>query len=391
MVFHQLKPYAHQIEYWYTDISKAFLMFAQEQYGRDNPYLEYKLWDIEKPLADQGIEPGGFDIAVAANVLHATRNIRQSLRNAKAALKTNGILLINELTRKAMFGTLTFGLLDGWWLYEDDHLRIPISPLLYPGTWQKVLEEEGFRQIHFPAASVNEPGQHVIVAESDGVIRQKKKKHLTREKTKDTDKPLVIQEKKPSHQLESNRDLSPPTTAQAIKEETISTPGISHKLTEEYVKTMIIDQLSESLRISRSSIANHVAFSDYGVDSIISVNFIKQISDRLGVTINSAILFDYTTVDELTGYIVKTYQEPIEEQMKLSSGKPSGQKMAEDTDRLSRPGSRLTANNGEGTPDKIDDSQLIKDLENQFLTNEISTETLIEVLDKYVNEVSNER
>ncbi|WP_250625011.1 class I SAM-dependent methyltransferase [Bacillus subtilis] len=33
---------------------------------------------------------GGYDAVIAANVLHATKNIRQTLRNAKAVLKKTG-------------------------------------------------------------------------------------------------------------------------------------------------------------------------------------------------------------------------------------------------------------------------------------------------------------
>jgi hypothetical protein len=41
-------------------------------------------------------EPGAYDVAIATNVLHATRNIRQALRHAKAALRRNGWLLLND-------------------------------------------------------------------------------------------------------------------------------------------------------------------------------------------------------------------------------------------------------------------------------------------------------
>ena len=67
-------------------------------------------------------------MAIATNVLHATRNIREALRNAKAALKRNGLLVLNETTRKSILATLTLGLVDGWWLYEDENLRFPAHP-----------------------------------------------------------------------------------------------------------------------------------------------------------------------------------------------------------------------------------------------------------------------
>src|SRR5262249_1035930 len=106
------------------------------------------------------------------NVLHATPNIRRSLRHAKAALKRGGVLLLHELSGKSLYTHLTFGLLEGWWLYEDGELRVPGAPALTPASWQAVLEEVGFRAIHFPHAEAHVTGLQVVVAQSDGIVRQ---------------------------------------------------------------------------------------------------------------------------------------------------------------------------------------------------------------------------
>src|SRR6266545_2488790 len=175
MVLRKLKPHRDQIEeYCYTDISKAFLMHAEKQYAPDNPYLTCSIFNVEEPLAGQGVSAGAYDLVIATNVLHATTNIRATLRNAKAVLKQNGLFLINELSNNSLFTHLTFGLLEGWWRYEDATLRIPGSPGLYPDTWQTVLEGEGFRSILFPAEKAHDLGQQIVVAESDGVVRQKR-------------------------------------------------------------------------------------------------------------------------------------------------------------------------------------------------------------------------
>ncbi|MEM7393008.1 MAG: SDR family oxidoreductase, partial [Verrucomicrobiota bacterium] len=117
-----LTPFASKIEeYCFSDISQAFLMHAEETYASDYPWLTCRLWNIE----EQDIELGTYDLVIAANVLHATANIRRTLRNAKSALREGGLMVLNEISDKSLFGHLTFGLLDGWWLYEDAELRIP--------------------------------------------------------------------------------------------------------------------------------------------------------------------------------------------------------------------------------------------------------------------------
>ena len=175
-IFEKLRSYREQMEeYRYTDLSKAFLLHAEEKYGKDAPYLKYGILDAERGLAEQGIEVGSYDVVIAANVLHATKNIRETTRNAKAALKKNGLLLLNEMNGKSLFTHLTFGLLDGWWTYEGEALRLEGSPGLSPESWRRVLEQEGFRGVSFPAAAAHELGLQIIMAESDGVIRQRLK------------------------------------------------------------------------------------------------------------------------------------------------------------------------------------------------------------------------
>src|SRR5436305_7954751 len=169
MVFQSLLPYQEYIqEYCYTDLSQVFLLHAKQTYGPQNPYLTYRIFNVERPLADQGITPGDYDLVIAANVLHTTSNIRQALCNAKALLKPHGLLLLNESSVKSVFLHLTFGLLEGWWLYKDTDLRLPGCPFLEWQTWQAVLQQEGFHHFFFPAQEASEMGQQIIVAESVG-------------------------------------------------------------------------------------------------------------------------------------------------------------------------------------------------------------------------------
>ncbi|ARZ71657.1 polyketide synthase [Streptomyces albireticuli] len=173
-MFTALRPYTEHIEtYTYTDLSKAFLNHARASYGPGVPYLTCTRLDAEQPLAGQGIDPGSYDLVIAANVLHATRDTRNTLRNAKAALRDGGWLLLNELSAFEIFGHLTFGLLEGWWLFEDTSLRVPGSPALSPESWREVLEGEGFPSVVMVLPEARELGQQIIAARSDGIARQR--------------------------------------------------------------------------------------------------------------------------------------------------------------------------------------------------------------------------
>ena len=113
-MFDCLKEYQRYVkEYCYTDISQVFLNFAEEAYGDEVPFPTYQILDIEAPVVEQEIELGSYDIVLAANVLHATKNMRKTLRNTKSLLKKGGLLLLNEISQNMVFNHMTFGLLEG--------------------------------------------------------------------------------------------------------------------------------------------------------------------------------------------------------------------------------------------------------------------------------------
>ena len=287
MVFRKTRPYlTHIQEYCYTDISKAFLMHAEKEYGPENPYLTYAVFNVEMPVNGQGVSAGGYDIAIAANVLHATKNIHQTLENAKALLKKNGLLLLNEISRNLLFTHLTFGLLEGWWLYEDPDLRISGCPGLLPKNWQKVLESEGFRSVFFPAEAVHDLGQQIIVAESDGIVRQQQAWASPQKRDAD---------------FRRRAFECPPSEI----------PHSEIQTAADHVRKTIMEKLSESLKVDINLIDVDESFADYGVDSITGVNLVQIINQALKIELETISLFEYTSVNQLTAHILSFYQEPI--------------------------------------------------------------------------------
>ncbi|WP_230646933.1 SDR family NAD(P)-dependent oxidoreductase, partial [Bradyrhizobium sp. Leaf401] len=144
-IFARLAPYREHIEeYCYTDLSQASLQHAQAAYEPDAPYLTTRIFNLDKPFLGQGLAAGSYDIVVAANVVHATRNIRLSLRQLKTALRNNGLLLLGAAESIGSNGDMVLELLEGWWLYEGEALREPGCPGLSSRSWCRVLEQEGY-------------------------------------------------------------------------------------------------------------------------------------------------------------------------------------------------------------------------------------------------------
>ena len=88
----------------------------------------------------------------------------------KSLLKANGLILAEELTKAQEFSSLIFGLTPGWWLFEDENLRIKGSPLLSRKMWKRVLQEHGFTRINALGLPIDldDLEQSVIVGENDG-------------------------------------------------------------------------------------------------------------------------------------------------------------------------------------------------------------------------------
>ena len=135
---------AEQTEYFFTDISSLFLSQAEEKFGR-YPFVRYARLDIEQDPTPQGFVAHQYDLIIAANVLHATRDVRQTLNHIQQLLVPGGQLILIEETQRQRWVDLTFGLTDGWWRFQDLDVR-PDYPLLSVEQWQTLLQSVGFTQ-----------------------------------------------------------------------------------------------------------------------------------------------------------------------------------------------------------------------------------------------------
>ena len=74
--------------------------------------------------------------------MYATRDIEQTLANVRHMLAPRGLLILLEGIQPTRWADLTFGLLEGWWRFEDQHR--PSYPLLTSAQWQTLLNESNF-------------------------------------------------------------------------------------------------------------------------------------------------------------------------------------------------------------------------------------------------------
>jgi acyl transferase domain-containing protein/acyl-CoA synthetase (AMP-forming)/AMP-acid ligase II/acyl carrier protein/NAD(P)-dependent dehydrogenase (short-subunit alcohol dehydrogenase family)/SAM-dependent methyltransferase len=153
-------------EYVFTDISPVFFENAKRVLN-EKDFIEYKTLDIEQDPSSQGFTNESFDVVIASNVIHATKDLEVSLKNIRGLLRKDGVLILNEATEKRAWIDLTFGMTEGWWRFEDQSRRM-MHPLLNGEQWNNILRDSGFGDINLIAAEdeLNRTysGQHIIVS-----------------------------------------------------------------------------------------------------------------------------------------------------------------------------------------------------------------------------------
>lgn len=131
--------------YLFTDVGPLFVARARERFGRRD-HTSFAVLDISRDPMPQVGAGVSFDVVVAANVLHATADLRATLRHVRSLLKDGGTLVALEVTSRQRWFDLTVGLLEGWWAFADPDLRPDYATLSVPA-WRTVLAEAGFSDI----------------------------------------------------------------------------------------------------------------------------------------------------------------------------------------------------------------------------------------------------
>ena len=157
---------AGRFDYVYTDVSAGFFAGAETRFQAVGSSIDYRVLDIEAEVEGQGFEPHGYDLVIAANVLHATRDLGQTLEHCRELLAPSGLLVALEGMRRQGWLDLTFGLLGGWWRFEDSYRSD--SALAGEATWRQALADSGFGDVSVLEAGqesdASGPVQGVIVA-----------------------------------------------------------------------------------------------------------------------------------------------------------------------------------------------------------------------------------
>ncbi|MBS1799657.1 MAG: SDR family NAD(P)-dependent oxidoreductase [Acidobacteria bacterium] len=163
------------VDYLFTDVSSAFSAKARAKFA-SFPFIRYDVLDIEKGAEDGGGMRSAADIVIAANVLHATTNLKETIENVKGFLRPGGILVLLEGTKPQRFGDLTVGMTDGWWRFTDASFRRNY-PLIERESWLRLLKECGFE-----CAALGEEGSGNVLTRQQTIVVARRKMEVRAER-----------------------------------------------------------------------------------------------------------------------------------------------------------------------------------------------------------------
>ena len=149
-----------KFQYTFTDLSSSLVVAAKKRFAHHS-FMKYTTLDIEQVPPTQHLDQ--YDIIISTNCVHATKNLTASTTNIKSMLRQDGILCLVELTQNLFWFDLVFGLLEGWWLFNDGRKHV----LAHERLWAQHLYEAGFRWVDWTDGESEESQiLRVIVASS---------------------------------------------------------------------------------------------------------------------------------------------------------------------------------------------------------------------------------
>jgi acyl transferase domain-containing protein/SAM-dependent methyltransferase len=285
---------ADRTSYFYTDMSDAFLTRAARKFSA-YPFVRYGLFNLEKGPAEQGYPEHAFDLVVAANAIHATKDLGAAIDHVKTLLAPGGVLLLYEVTSHLPWFEMSVGLIEGWERFADELRRE--NPLLDPARWTRVLEEHGFASVAtLPRAGAPATvlGHHIIVALApDASDAASPREGVSLESS--VVRPAAMVEAESGAVREEGSDEFAARFAATPSED-------RHDLLVEFVR----GHVSSVLRLdARKVVERRQRLMDLGLDSLMAVELRNRLSHgwRPSRPLPATLMFDYPTIDAIATFL----------------------------------------------------------------------------------------
>ena len=274
-----------KIQYTFTDISPLFTTKGAQKF-QDYPFVRYQVLNIEKDPQTQKFPRHHYQIIIAANVIHATADLRQTLTHIHDLLAPGGLLIMLETTARQRWVDLFAGFTGGWWKFTDFDVR-PNHPLLATQKWEELLQKIGFETTATMQPHLN---NQPLIAQPAVIIAQ----------SQWVETALLDSWENPVASVTP----IPEVKSIPIREQLAAvSPQQRHDLLVAYLQ----DQLRLVLGLERSQILDpQQGFFDLGLDSLTAVELKNRLEVDLNTVLSSTLAFDFPNIQVLAGYLAQT-------------------------------------------------------------------------------------
>lgn len=146
------------VEYTVTDISSSLVAGSRKKF-KEYPFMKFRALDIEQEPPAELLQSQ--HIVISTNCIHATHDLVQSTKHIHQMLHPRGFLMMLEMTQSMAWIDVIFGLLEGWWLFDDGR-RHALSDIT---RWESALHSAGYGHVMCTEGTQPETKiQRIIVA-----------------------------------------------------------------------------------------------------------------------------------------------------------------------------------------------------------------------------------
>ncbi|GIK04405.1 type I iterative polyketide synthase [Aspergillus viridinutans] len=144
--------------YTASDISPSLVAGLRKRF-KEYSWIKFEVLDIEKPPPAKLLESQ--HVVLATNCVHATHSLANTTKNIHKILRPDGFLIMLEMTEAVPWVDSVFGLVEGWWLFDDGREHA----LAQPEFWEKTLHGNGYGHVDWSDGRLPENSiQRIIIA-----------------------------------------------------------------------------------------------------------------------------------------------------------------------------------------------------------------------------------
>ena len=272
-----------QTRYTFTDVGSLFLQQARQKFDSYS-FIEYRVLDLDRHPREQGFETHSFDVIVASQVLHATKNLSKTLQSVRSLLAPEGVLMIWEMTQpeSAAFNII-FSMMQP---LEADEFRSPLYPFLSKNRWREALQRNEFVEVEsFPETDALK--NHILIAKLSAKATY----------------PLAAFSRSTVQKDPVNKDNNGSSSPSHSRSQPRKNYGAPRNQMEGAIATIWQDVLGVK------QVGIHDNFFDLGGDSLIATQLIVRVRQSFSVDLPVASLIEEPTVASLAKLIEKAQLE----------------------------------------------------------------------------------